>query len=655
MGNLTINGMQFSINTNESYGGYATKKTISQFIPNNTYDVTRKSAAASGNDKYIVNAVDIDWNAGEMPAFNGGPRTINNAGDLLKAIQDASNSGGTISETYTAATSSKLGLIKIGYSQSGQNYPVVLDSNSKAYVNVPWTDNNTTYSAATTSTLGLMKPSNKISTSQTLTSSNGTTSSRYYGVQMDKDGLAFVNIPWTDVSVTAAANHYGYAAGNAKTTEALYKIKIDGAGHITSATAVTTTELAEFVKSNLETYFDGRYQQLVDPIELETPTRGSVPSSISNGSTGNITFTTNVPATVAITDPINGTSTAGWTATVTSLAGTSHTIKITNNRTETTDTSIYVSALKVTVTAVSPNTGTITGWNPNNSTIAIKGKTLTYTITFDSRGGSSVSSKTINAGSSLGTLTTPTYSGYTFNGWYTAASGGTQVTSSTVPTGNTTYYAHWTNLPQELETPTRVSQPDSISNGSTGNITFTTNVPATVTITRPTNGTSTAGWTAAVTSSAGTSHTIKITNNRTETTDTSIYSGALEVTVTAVSPNTGTITGWNPNNGTVAIKGPTPSSTYFSVGTTAPTANNYTTANGATTTIPTTKEFTNTSGTRTYAYILVPANKTVSVKDKNLGGTIMVTEYTDVSISNHKIYKTTAAIANTGTIVITLS
>ena len=35
--------------------------------------------------------------------------------------------------------------------------------------------------------------------------------------------------------------------------------------------------------------------------------------------------------------------------------------------------------------------------------------------------------------------------GYTFNGWYTATSGGTQVTNSTaVPASDTTYYAHWT-------------------------------------------------------------------------------------------------------------------------------------------------------------------------------------------------------------------
>lgn len=36
------------------------------------------------------------------------------------------------------------GGIKIGYVQSDQNYPVQLDSNNKAYVNVPWTDTKVT-------------------------------------------------------------------------------------------------------------------------------------------------------------------------------------------------------------------------------------------------------------------------------------------------------------------------------------------------------------------------------------------------------------------------------------------------------------------------------------------------------------------------------
>lgn len=51
----------------------------------------------------------------------------------------------TTNTTYGLATSTANGLIKIGYAANGKNYPVVLDSEGKAYVNVPWTDTNTTY------------------------------------------------------------------------------------------------------------------------------------------------------------------------------------------------------------------------------------------------------------------------------------------------------------------------------------------------------------------------------------------------------------------------------------------------------------------------------------------------------------------------------
>ena len=73
-----------------------------------------------------------------------------------------------------------------------------------------------------------------------------------------------------------------------------------------------------------------------------------------------------------------------------------------------------------------------------------------YTVTWNPNGGSvSPTSTTKTHGSTLGTLPTPTRAAnaqytYTFKGWFTAATGGTQVSASTTVTGNVTYYAQWT-------------------------------------------------------------------------------------------------------------------------------------------------------------------------------------------------------------------
>lgn len=90
--------------------------------------------------------------------------------------------------TYNEATADTLGLVKIGYASNGKNYAVLLD-NGKMYVSVPWTDNNTTYSQATSDNLGLVKIGY---------SANG----KNYPVALDGNGKMYVNVPWTDTNTT---------------------------------------------------------------------------------------------------------------------------------------------------------------------------------------------------------------------------------------------------------------------------------------------------------------------------------------------------------------------------------------------------------------------------------------------------------------------
>lgn len=89
---------------------------------------------------------------------------------------------------------------------------------------------------------------------------------------------------------------------------------------------------------------------------------------------------------------------------------------------------------------------TVTGKRDVTAVFELK----SYTVTWNANGGTvSPASVSKTHGSTLGTLPTPTraataeYS-YTFAGWFTAASGGTQISSTTTVTENVTYYAHWT-------------------------------------------------------------------------------------------------------------------------------------------------------------------------------------------------------------------
>lgn len=67
----------------------------------------------------------------------------------------------------------------------------------------------------------------------------------------------------------------------------------------------------------------------------------------------------------------------------------------------------------------------------------------TAILTFDSQGGSSISRAVVQIGKTY-TPESPVRAGYIFKGWYTQALGqGSLITSSTIITGNATYYAYW--------------------------------------------------------------------------------------------------------------------------------------------------------------------------------------------------------------------
>ena len=106
----------------------------------------------------------------------------------------------------------------------------------------------------------------------------------------------------------------------------------------------------------------------------------------------------------------------------------------------------------------------------------------------------------------------------------------------------------------------------------------------------------------------------------------------------------------------MVLKTGKPASSYFSIGTTPITAENYTTANNATTTIPTTAQtFVNNSGSKAAIYVLAPSSKTITMVDMSIGSPIPFEENTSISIANHKVYVTNGRIANGGGVKVTLN
>ena len=101
--------------------------------------------------------------------------------------------------------------------------------------------------------------------------------------------------------------------------------------------------------------------------------------------------------------------------------------------------------------------------NQAKATCTVTPTSITYPITFDANANGvtvSPASMTVTLGSAYGTLPAPTRTGgYTFDGWYTAKTGGTKITdTTTVSTAHgTTLYAHWSLTP--AETPVIDSEP----------------------------------------------------------------------------------------------------------------------------------------------------------------------------------------------------
>lgn len=246
------NGRNYAVELDSSGKAYV---NVPWTDTNTIYDVATTSANGlmSSSDKSKLNGIQAGADAVSFSrSLSSGTKigTINING--VNTDIYAPTAGEPVE--YGVATSTTLGLVRIGYPESGKNYPVELNSSNQMYVNVPWTDNNTTYSAgaglslsgtafslvkATPTTLGGVKVSStEISTISTVAATTFGSQNRIYPVQLaypsgsagtDGNKVLSVYVPWenTTYSVVSTSKN-GLVSMDSALAELAYEDKDAG-------------------------------------------------------------------------------------------------------------------------------------------------------------------------------------------------------------------------------------------------------------------------------------------------------------------------------------------------------------------------------------------------------------------------------------------
>jgi uncharacterized repeat protein (TIGR02543 family) len=269
----------------------------------------------------------------------------------------------------------------------------------------------------------------------------------------DTDPVTTTYYSWNNTATVATVGTSPVVPAGAG-VQTLRFFSVDSAGNVESTHVVT------FLVQDQQSYtitFNSNGGSAVPPITqlfgsaVATPTAPTLAGNTFAGWFSDVGLTT--PYTFTTMPSANITLYAKWTS-------INYSIAFNSNGGSAVATITQAAGSAVTTPTAPTKTGnTFAGWFSDvglttpytfttmpaaNITVYVKWTVNSYTITFNSVGGSAVVAITQAFGSAVTAPAAPTKSGYTFAGWYSDAGLTTPYTFSTMPSANITLYAKWT-------------------------------------------------------------------------------------------------------------------------------------------------------------------------------------------------------------------
>jgi|9_EtaG_2_1085328.scaffolds.fasta_scaffold02842_4 hypothetical protein len=230
---------------------------------------TSSQTSVNNSGRTYIQDITLDT-YGHVTGLTSATETVTDTNDFVDGISVSGTNTKTITLTrtgtladltasftdndtqYSQATSSQLGLVKIGYTENAKNYPVELSS-GQMFVNVPWVDTDTQYSAGTGLTLsGTTFNANVDGTNSVTPNASSSTASRTYKVQVDGSDNLVVNVPWVDTDTNTtnwnfkidSGTNENIAAGNTVTFTSGTNVTLSQTGKTIDIAATNTQRAA---------------------------------------------------------------------------------------------------------------------------------------------------------------------------------------------------------------------------------------------------------------------------------------------------------------------------------------------------------------------------------------------------------------------------